>query len=1026
MKPTVKRILCILACFAMLWGALVFPLSVVAADTSIEVQVNDGTGTRTPIRIGQGYSYRAMVNGSFDAFAFCIVTWKNTTSACTVSLYKWDETHAKTLQGEPIAIQRFDPVIDDTDHWVEFDEQPAGEYLFHISDGRADVGVWTWEAPTNPKGFLYLGGAESYGNPEMKIRFTEAVDVPFGSCEPSEEVRMTASPIQNGTDSAVTNIGSPMGVRLTTAAPFVSAEFNMATYFATDMTIDFSIYEWKGSYKATTATAPKVTKNITMIDNSYQGITFDELPAGDYLFLVHDPSGTPAMYIFNGASDFEGVVYRDGFPVEKSEIFYPHIRLTFTENLGSEPYFLPCAGDEDNITGDHVAPDEYVIPEDSLIYTHEVMPDTWVFTDGLGRVSLTNAEVGDRREDKTLAMFYWTWHLDSFASVVPDNLQELSEKYPEAMRDYNHSLWATTAGSYVWNESIYGFYRSTDTWVARRQAELLANAGVDVIFTDNTNNTETWRESYTALMEAWDDAMTDGVLTPKVSFVLPFSSQSDTKVQLFSIYLDVFRANKYRNLWFYFDGKPMLVADSTSVSASNSNTEKEILNFFTFRKGYAAYTENGRLIGSWGWLSTYPQQIFYATREDYKKNPEQITVGVALNHNYNTNALSAMNGDYTIGRSYTSDYQNRYDVEGSEASKWGYQFAEQFEYALEVDPKVIFVTGWNEWRVGRHQEFCGVSNAFPDSFNDEYSRDIEPTKGALQDHYYYQLVNFSRQYQGARPIPTPSESKTIDLSVGNAQWENVAPYYAAYIGNTDDRNAAGCGDLVYTETSGRNDIIGAQVARDDEYVYFHVECAEDITPYTDSLWMTLYLDTAGEGALDGWNTFEYVVNKSAASAETLVLEKFTGDGYASEKVADVAYTVDGRYMTVKIAKSDLGLSGNDYTINFAWTDNVHDEGDYETFSGDILDFYISGDVAPGGRFKYSYISTKENSGETVTDETTAETAGESSETPTDTTADTATEIEAPAEGGCASVVGMSAVLVMAAVAAAVAMPRKKD
>ena len=51
------------------------------------------------------------------------------------------------------------------------------------------------------------------------------------------------------------------------------------------------------------------------------------------------------------------------------------------------------------------------------------------------------------------------------------------------------------------------------------------------------------------------------------------------------------------------------------------------------------------------------------------------------------------------------------------------------------------------------------------------------------------------------------------------------------------------------------------------------------------------------------------------------------------------------------------------TINFAWTDNVHDEGDYSKFSGDILDFYTSGDVAPGGRFKYSFISTAENSGE---------------------------------------------------------------
>ena len=47
------------------------------------------------------------------------------------------------------------------------------------------------------------------------------------------------------------------------------------------------------------------------------------------------------------------------------------------------------------------------------------------------------------------------------------------------------------------------------------------------------------------------------------------------------------------------------------------------------------------------------------------------------------------------------------------------------------------------------------------------------------------------------------------------------------------------------------------------------------------------------------------------------------------------------------------------------TDNIHDESDtgvqgadgrwtYSRFSGDIMDFYISGDVAPGGRFRYQY------------------------------------------------------------------------
>ena len=139
------------------------------------------------------------------------------------------------------------------------------------------------------------------------------------------------------------------------------------------------------------------------------------------------------------------------------------------------------------------------------------------------------------------------------------------------------------------------------------------------------------------------------------------------------------------------------------------------------------------------------------------------------------------------------------------------------------------------------------------------------------------------------------------------------------------------------------------------------------------------------------------------------------------------YKVDGRYMTVKITKADLGLSGNDYTINFSWTDNVHDEGDYSKFSGDIMDFYISGDVAPGGRFKYSYISTSENSGDVpAADTETVEDTDAATDAPADSATDAVTdgepvETDAAEEEGCKSSVTFGAALVLISVAAASAV-----
>ena len=620
----------------------------------------------------------------------------------------------------------------------------------------------------------------------------------------------------------------------------------------------------------------------------------------------------------------------------------------------------------------------YGLPEESLYHKNGVMPDTWVFTDGLGRVALTNKEVGDPKEEKTLAMFFWTWHASLGSGRDVMNVQRFIDaqtaagiKYEDYIHDFEYEKWPHPVNTqYFWNEPVYGYYRSDDAWVARRQAEMLANAGVDVVLTDNTNGTATWQAAYQNIFKTWTSAQRDGVDAPKVSFMLPFWPGADTRSQLNNIYLDVFRDGNYRSLWYYLDGKPMMMAHG-KASLSDSELDCEILDFFTYRAGQPGYfvKEKGD-IGEWGWLSKYPQAKFYATSDDEERGDvEQITVGVAQNANYEKMQLAAMNGGPIMGRSYTSEYQDRYNKEGDEASKWGYNFAEQWNYALRVDPKVVFVTGWNEWVASRYKSWpdmgdVAVENALPDQFDDEYSRDIEPSRGALRDYYYYQFVNFARRYKGVRAIPIATEQKTIDLAAGQGQWADVGPYFASYIGNTENRDWDGYRGNHYTDLSGRNDIIGAQVARDNDYLCFNVECAKDITPYTDNLWMNLYIDVNAENA--GWESFDFVVNKTKPTADAAVLERFTGAGYASEKVADVEYKLDGRYLTVKIAKSALGIEGDDYTVNFLWTDNVHDAEDtgvetdggvvYSTFSGDIIDFYSSGDVAPGARFKYSYIT----------------------------------------------------------------------
>ena len=185
-KMRMKRLLALALCAVMV--AAVFA-AIIPVSAASEVSIQNGTGNREPIRVGKTYSYRAIVNGEFTAFGFCMPTWTKKDSYATLYLYKWQGTYDKTVASTPVASKVFNPLTDGAYHWVEFDAQPAGEYLFHIADGGADVGVWTCSSPTDSKGFLYINGVEQRGEPELKIRFTDAPAEPFGNCEPSGDIR---------------------------------------------------------------------------------------------------------------------------------------------------------------------------------------------------------------------------------------------------------------------------------------------------------------------------------------------------------------------------------------------------------------------------------------------------------------------------------------------------------------------------------------------------------------------------------------------------------------------------------------------------------------------------------------------------------------------------------------------------------------------------------------------------------------------------------------------------------------------
>jgi hypothetical protein len=712
-------------------------------------------------------------------------------------------------------------------------------------------------------------------------------------------------------------------------------------------------------------------------------------------------------------------------------------------------------------------------------------------TDALGRVLPTYEEVGDVRPGKTVAMFYWTWHAGHSQNSKAYDLSKIITD-PAMINDYFHPNWDPykDGGAFHWGESLFGYYDGMDKWVIRKQLEMLADAGVDVLFYDATNGFNTWKEGYEAVGEVMEEMRAEGVAAPQFAFMLNFWPQRSTAEALVQLYDDLYGIDKFRDSWFMWGGKPVVMAypevcetpypaDSagmkfsagsaftgiqvkcpswgnaigdltlslyawdhisyassvaqdpvasktfvnfndnawlaltftelpagdyvweltdarsevgvwkyseetagttsyfngspvsgdyqaririrgsygnlTSGNSTNAvrieaevDPAKQALvkDFFTFRPGQSSYLAGPQRSDDWGWLELAPQHGYVDKGGGHY---ELMPVGVAQNWSEKNDAIAAMNGPKIRGRSFTT--VDRFKKLSPDSYLYGYNFQEQWDRALQVDPDIVFVTGWNEWVAGRVENWQGVSNAFPDQFDLENSRDIEPMKGGYGDNYYYQLIANIRRFKGMEPPPPASGPKTIAIDGSFADWTDVAPHFRASRGNVQVRDGHGYKDpstgqpIHYTNNTARNDIVGAKVARDGSNIYFHVEAATDLTNPADPNWMQLLID-ADRNKATGWEGYEFMVDRYAADGKA-VLSTSSGS-WNWKDVAEVDYRVAGTGIEIAIPRSSLHLPpGQPLDLEFKWLDSP-------TSSGDIMSVYTDGEAAPSGRFNFHY------------------------------------------------------------------------
>lgn len=575
----------------------------------------------------------------------------------------------------------------------------------------------------------------------------------------------------------------------------------------------------------------------------------------------------------------------------------------------------------------------------SMVFAQHAVPAGLPATDALGRRVASHTEAGNPKSDKYVGLFYWTWH-NHFADSPPYSVPDLKKLNNGMFDDYDHPAWPKDASYHHWSEPLFGYYRSTDRWVLRRHAEMLAAADVDVVIFDCTNGSYTWEESYMTLCEVFTEARAAGIKTPQIAFMLAFAPNDGSLTAIKQIYQNLYAKGLYSDLWFQWKGKPLIMAyyehlDHVTGDTGKDRLHQEIRQFFSFRPPQPVYNKGPQRDDHWGWLEIYPQSGFVA---DANGKFEQVTVGVGQNWT-DANGLSAMNAPKAFGRSYTDRDGH---VEGDDKVAYGLNFQEQWDRAFELDPEFVFITGWNEWVAGRQKEWMGTHNAFPDLYDEENSRDVEPMKGGYGDAYYYQMVDNIRRFKGTAPIPHAEANAKIRVVGDFSDWEQVPVRYAAYKGNTQHRDEPGWGKLHYSNTTGRNDIVATQAAFDKRYVYLMVETAAPISPHTDANWMNLLIDVDRDRST-GWEGYDFVINRVAPKNGRAVVERHATDG-KWETAGDAKFAVDGNRLELRIDRKLLG-TGKTVDIEFKWTDNVPQ-------SADIMDFYLYGDVAPLGRFNY--------------------------------------------------------------------------
>ncbi len=556
----------------------------------------------------------------------------------------------------------------------------------------------------------------------------------------------------------------------------------------------------------------------------------------------------------------------------------------------------------------------------------------WVATDGLGRTLPSYNVTGNFKPNKYVGIFYFLWHGQYNDKAVYD-ISAITKENPSKPK------FGPKFAFHWWGEPEIGYFKADDPWVIRRNLQLLTLAGIDILFFDTTN-ADLYLPVVNKLCEISVSMRHSGIPTPYICFVI----NSKTSETVTTAYQQLYAQNRYSELWFRWHGKPLILGKVEEVN------DPTIRDFFTWRYSWA-WTNARNEPRHWQWIDRTPQN--YGWDKD-PSIPEEIPVSVA-SHPFNI----------SVGKSFHQGKPGVINKQGvTSQTQQGLYFEEQWKRALQVNPSVVFVSGWNEWIAQRFIEerpdsatkakpvmFAGKplksgQTFFVDLYNQEFNRDIDPMKGGYTDNYYYQLVANIRRFKGMPPPETSSASKTIKIDGHFDDWTTVKPDFVDLSGDVLHRNWPRADNKInYINNTGRNDINHCRVSYDKNNLYFYAKTVNKLTPSTDKNWMLLFID-ADQSPKTGWAGYDYLVNHTIKGQESTI-SRWNGKAWIPAARGLLKYA--NNELELSIPLTTIRHTSNKIKFDFHWADNIQR-------LNQISEFFLNGDSAPDRRFNYRYIT----------------------------------------------------------------------